>query len=116
MWWRELARICDGDGSIVGSWFSNNALIIFGNGASILFWLDRWCGDVPLRDRYRLLYDLFEYKLSTVAQMFARGGGEGGEAWKCRKRLWVWEEEMVVECRNLLLTVDLRVDFVNVSQ
>ena len=74
-----------------------------------MFWLDRWCGDAPLRDRYRRLYDLSEYKFFTVAQMFARG--EGGEAWRWRRRLWVWEEEMVVECRNLLPIVNLRVDF-----
>ena len=40
--------------------------------------------------------------------MFARGWSEGVEAWKWRRRLWAWEEEMVVECRNLLLTVICR--------
>jgi hypothetical protein len=35
---------------------------------------------------------------------------EGGETWKWRRRLWAWEEEMVVECMNLLLIVMLQVD------
>jgi hypothetical protein len=32
----------------------------------------------------------------------------GGEAWQWRRRLWVWEEELVEECRELLLTVTLQ--------
>jgi hypothetical protein len=36
--------------------------------------------------------------------------GWGGEAWKWRRKLWAWEEEMVVECRSLLLSVMLQVD------
>jgi len=41
-----------------------------------LFWLDRCVGDVPLRDRYRRLFDLSENKLLTVAQMHDFGWGE----------------------------------------
>jgi len=40
------------------------------------------------------------------------GGGEGGEARKWRRKLWAWEEELVEECRTLLLTVSLQVDTV----
>ena len=54
---------------MVDSWFSHNACLIVGYGTSTLFWLDRWCGDIPLRDRFHRLYDLFENKLSTVVQM-----------------------------------------------
>lgn len=45
-----------------------------------MFALDRWEGDVPFRDKFRRLFDLSENKLTTVAQMFALGLGEGGEA------------------------------------
>jgi len=34
----------------------------------------------------------------------------GGEAWKWRRRLWVWEEELLEECRLFLLIVTLQVD------
>jgi len=34
--------------------------------------------------------------------MFRLGWEEGGEAWRWRRRLWAWEEDMVEECRHLL--------------
>jgi len=42
--------------------------------------------------------------------MFDFGWTEGGEAWKWRHNLWAWEEELLVECRSLLLIVVLQVD------
>jgi hypothetical protein len=30
------------------------------------------------------------------------GWEEGGAAWAWHKRLWAWEEELLVECRGLL--------------
>jgi len=68
---RWLASV-HGVGSVMGSCFSDNACIFVGNGVSTLFWLDRWCGDVPLRDRFFRLYDLSENKLSIVAPMSTR--------------------------------------------
>jgi len=32
----------------------------------------------------------------------------GGGAWQWCRRSWVWEEELVKECRDLLLTVTLQ--------
>ena len=37
-----------------------------------------------------------------VADMCALGWEVGGEAWRWRRRLWMWEEEMLEECRQLL--------------
>jgi len=48
--------------------------------------------------------------MATVAQIFAWGWDEEGEAWKWRRRLWAWEEVLVEECRNMLLNVMLQVD------
>jgi len=31
------------------------------------------------------------------------GWGDGGEAWQWCRGLWVWEEELLEECRLLLL-------------
>lgn len=42
--------------------------------------------------------------------MFARGWEEGGEAWSWRRRLWVWEEELLAECRTLLANVVVQSD------
>jgi len=45
----------------------------------------------------------------TVADMFALGWGEGGEAWQGRCLL-AWEEEPVREFSNFLSNVQLHVD------
>jgi len=39
--------------------------------------------------------------------MFLLGVEVGGETWQWRRRLWAWEEELVEECRELLLTITL---------
>lgn len=56
------------------------------------------------------MFDLSENKMAIVAQMFPWGWDEGGEAWKWCRRLWAWEEALVEECGNMLLTVVLQVD------
>lgn len=81
-----------------------------GDGTNTLFWYDRWLGDVPLCRRFSRLFELAVNKLSTMANVFSLGWEEGGEAWGWRKRLWAWEEEMVVECRHLLNTIVLQLD------
>jgi len=40
--------------------------------------------------------------------MFLLGVEDGGGAWQWRRRLWAWEEDLVEECRVLLLTVSLQ--------
>ncbi len=42
--------------------------------------------------------------------MFSLGWEERGETLKWWRRLWAWEEELVEECRDLLLTVTLQED------
>jgi len=73
VWWRTIASIRDGDGTLSGSWFPDNLRHIVGNGVSSLFWLDRWVGEVPFCVRFRRLFDLSVNKMATVAQMFTWG-------------------------------------------
>jgi len=58
------------------------------------------------------LYELADHKLEMVAHMHARGWGLNGEAWKWRKRLYVWEE-LLGECIDQLTSVTLQVDCVD---
>jgi len=37
----------------------------------------------------------------------------GGEAWSWRRRLWAWEEELVVECSHLVNNVVLQIDVID---
>ena len=110
VWWRETISICDGGGSVLGSWFLDNLHLNVGNSASTLFWLDRCVSDVPLCDEFCRLYDLSKNKMAIVAQVFAWGWDARLKAWNWRRRLWVWEEDMVEECRIFLLTIMMKVD------
>jgi len=80
-----------------------------GDGTCTFFWTDRWLGEVILCDRFRRLFDLTKDRMVTVADMFALGWGEGGEAWQGRCLL-AWEEEPVREFSNFLSNVQLHVD------
>jgi hypothetical protein len=42
--------------------------------------------------------------------MHLLGWEEGGEAWRWRRSLWVWEEEMLAECRNFINGLILQAD------
>lgn len=48
-----------------------------GDGATTLFWYDRWLRDIPLCQRFSRLFDLAENKLITVATVFSLGKEEG---------------------------------------
>ncbi|GAU38426.1 hypothetical protein TSUD_396060 [Trifolium subterraneum] len=48
-------------------------------------------------------------KSVSVAEMFQSGcGGGGKKAWVWRRLMRAWEEEMLVECQTLLLTISLQ--------
>lgn len=83
-----------------------------GDDNDTLFWFDTWLGSIPLCVRFRRLFELYENNSVTVSELFSLGVEEGGEAWQWRRRLWAWEEELLEECRALLLDVSL---LVNVS-
>jgi len=90
---------------MMGGWFVERVSKVLGDGKNTYFWLDRWVGDVPLCRKFARLFDLTTNKFSTVADIYALGWKDGGEAWSWRRRLWVWEEELVEECRILLANV-----------
>lgn len=67
----------------------------------------------PLYRRFGRLFDLATNKFSSVADMSDRGWEEGGDAWSWRRRLWVWEEEMLAECRLLLDGVSVQANILD---
>ena len=76
-----------------------------GDGAKTLFWSHRWIGGILISVRFRRLFDLAENKTITVTNFFSLGLAREGDGWSCRHRLWVWEEDMLEECRALLFDV-----------
>lgn len=115
-WWREIAKIRDGVGEVDGGWFTDRVSRRVGDGSNTLFWHDRWLGEVPLCKRFTRLFDLASNKLSTVAEMHTLGWEEGGVAWRWRRRLWVWEEEMLAECRNFINGFIVQPDIYDMKQ
>ncbi|XP_071694289.1 uncharacterized protein [Rutidosis leptorrhynchoides] len=72
------------------------------NGISSDFWHDPWLGPIPLCIKFKRLYDLDNFKFSTVASHFNNTG------W-----VWLWrrnirggaEETQLLELHNLLSSV-----------
>jgi len=96
-----------------GGWFGARVSRVLGDGKNTFFWFDNWIGDVPLHRRFGRLFDLATNKLISVADMFDLGWEERGEAWRWRRRLWTWEEEMLEACRLLLDGVSVQVNIID---
>ncbi|PNX88548.1 receptor-like kinase [Trifolium pratense] len=105
-WWREIVRIRECADGV--RWFRESVSKKVGDGSDTLFWTDSWLGDSALCVRFGRLFELTENKSATVAEMSLLGWGVGGQEWAWRRRLWVWEEEMLGECQTLLLTISLQ--------
>jgi hypothetical protein len=107
-WWKEVAKIRDRDGVDGSGWFEESVVRKVGDGRESFFWTDVWLGGQPLCRRFRLLFDLAKKKSFTIATMHVLGWEEGGAGWRWRRRLWVWEEEMLEECKTLLSDISLQ--------
>ena len=78
-----------------------------GDGSDTSFWRDRWLREALFCERFRRLYELTENKFMSVADLLSVDSEQWGVVWRWRRRLWQWEEEMLAECRALLLDVSL---------
>ena len=63
---------------------------------------------IPFSVRFRRLFYLAVEKSCSVLAMFSLGWEDGCAAWRWKRKLWVWEEELLVECRTLLQSVSLQ--------
>jgi len=68
-----------GVGMGAGSWFDESTCRVVGDGCSTFFWKDNWVGGVPLRDRFRRLFDLALQREVSVEEMVRLGWEEGEE-------------------------------------
>ena len=113
VWWRNLNQIRSGVGLVDIGWLSDNIIWKVGDGRDTLFWVDPWLDGCPLARSFGRLYLLADNKLATVSEMFELGWGFGGEAWKWRRRLLVWEEGLLLECVERVITCILQVGTVD---
>ncbi|XP_039688712.1 uncharacterized protein [Medicago truncatula] len=110
IWWRHLNQIRSGVGLMDSRWLVDNIVRKVGDGCHTLFWEDTWLDDVPLAVSFPRLFELSNFKLSTVREMFMLGWGTEGGAWRWRRRLFAWEEGLVGECVGRLANFALQVD------
>ena len=94
-------------------WLLDNITRQVGDGVSTLFLVDPWLDGKPLYKGFVWLFELSENKFETVANMFAKGWGANGEAWRWRRRLFAWEEDRLAECVARLTSITLQVERVD---
>ncbi|GAU20019.1 hypothetical protein TSUD_273540 [Trifolium subterraneum] len=109
-WWRALNFVWSGRGLIDPRWLSDNIVRKIGDGRSTAFWADSWLEVGPLARVFGRLYDLADNKHISVADMFQAGWALNGNGWKWRRRLFVWEEELVAQCVGVLANFVLQGD------
>jgi hypothetical protein len=97
-------------GMAEATWLVDNIVRKVGDGCTTMFWEDTWLLDVPLAVSFSRLFELSEHKEVSVREMFLLGWGADGGAWRWRRRLFAWEEELVGECVERLANFVLQVD------
>ena len=110
IWWRNLNQIRSGVGLANARWLVDNIVRKVGDGCTTMFWEDSWLDDVPLAVSFSRLYELSDFKMTTVREMFVLGWGTDGGAWRWRRRLFAWDERLLGECVERLANSILQVD------
>jgi hypothetical protein len=102
IWWKDLCTL--GRISIVddGDWCRDIMIKTLGNGGGTRFWVDIWVGNIPLCDLFPRLFSV-----SLQPNLFVNQMGEWREeGWrwnfKWRRKLFVWEDELL---KNLLVVL-----------
>jgi hypothetical protein len=93
LWWKDACGIDIRDG---GSWFAQNITRKIGNGLTTRFWMDCWCGNVPLCESFPRLFSISSYKEGVVGDILREWERWRRGDWGWRRRLFVWEEELLV--------------------
>ncbi|GKV37516.1 hypothetical protein SLEP1_g45542 [Rubroshorea leprosula] len=105
-WWRDICRLnsieCKHEGWLVEGWLVEGFKIRVGDGGSIKFWWDEWCGEGQLVNRFPRLYLLSAGKDFKVSQ--SGGWLNGTWIWhlEWRRGLHSWEEQEVSELMKMI--------------
>jgi hypothetical protein len=100
-WWRD---ICSIGTNLDHNWFAQQAVKKMGNGEQTSFWKEVWVCNLPLCTRFPRLFSVSQQQEASVASLKNQSGG-WNFVW--RRRLFVWETELLDELTILLDTVVL---------
>lgn len=105
-WWRYLNGIVE---SVKGweSWFVKGVNRVIGDGRGTLFWVDKWIGDLALKDRFPRLYQLVVGKYDSVADVVNSDSGIRRCNFRWRRVLFEWEKELKGELYGCLSEVQI---------
>ena len=90
-WWKDLVNL---DKKGEGEWFNEEIERRVGDGASTPFWTVAWRGEVPFKDKYNRLFSIFIQQEAMVDDMWEENDEGGRWAFRWRRRLFVWEENI----------------------
>jgi hypothetical protein len=103
LWWKD---VCSIGLNLNTNWFAQNVVKDLGNGALTFFWEDSWVGNVPLKLQFPRLFSISSQKEAMVADVYTPGlVPSWGLLW--RRRLFVWEEDLLANLLNVLHPVTL---------
>jgi hypothetical protein len=91
-WWKDIMTLDKGGG---GSWFNTEVCRRLKSGLTTSFWNTRWRGGTTLSAKYLRLFTISNQKEAKVAEMGRDRGNESGWNFIWRRRLFVWEEELL---------------------
>lgn len=95
-------------GGVPGSWFSNRMPKVVGNGIYTLFWFDLWViREIFMDTQAIFLVYLSINKQAFVEDMLNVSGGLGYMDRRLHKNIFIWEDNLVGECRDSLANISL---------
>jgi hypothetical protein len=92
VWWKD---ICSIGTNLNTNWFTQGVVKCIGCGDETKFWCDNWVGQITLQERFPRLFSVSTQKDSFVAELKGTGAGSGNWNFVWRRRLFVWEENLV---------------------
>lgn len=96
-WWKDIVTIDERGGA---SWFNVEVTRRVHNGQNTSFWNTKWRGEMILSFKYPRLFAISNQKDAKVTDMWRDGGSDPDWNFNWRRRLFVWEDELL---NNLLL-------------
>lgn len=109
VWWSDLGRLEGGETQNVG-WLSNGISSVLGCGKSISFWNEKWVGTDALSNTFRRLNNISLMKEAKVEQMGMWRDGKWCWKFNWRRRLFVWEEELLANMMDILNLKTVKAD------
>jgi hypothetical protein len=107
-WWKDICAVEDFVNS--KKWFSEASVRRINNGASTSFWSHVWLGDLPLADKFPRLFSLSSQRDAVISDVAEVNGDRIEWSFMWRRRLFIWEEELVTLLKNSLCDVLLTTD------